>query len=45
MQNAFNPDLDIENTTDTDESSSTLYAIAMDFMKLWLYRRLFKISK
>ncbi|MEA5575007.1 hypothetical protein [Anabaena sp. UHCC 0451] len=33
MQNEFNIDLDIEQTNDSDESSGTLYAIAMDFMK------------
>ncbi|WP_217360019.1 hypothetical protein [Anabaena sp. UHCC 0253] len=33
MQNEFNSDLEIDNTNDIDESSGTLYAIAMDFMK------------
>ncbi|MFM2063858.1 MAG: hypothetical protein RLZZ507_3529 [Cyanobacteriota bacterium] len=33
MQNEFNIDLDIEQSNDAEETSSTLYAIAMDFMK------------
>ncbi|MFM6008655.1 MAG: hypothetical protein ACKPB7_36270, partial [Sphaerospermopsis kisseleviana] len=36
MQKEFNSDLDIDNTNDLDESSSTLYAIAMDFIKSYI---------